>query len=388
MSDETGKAKLFAALARAGTAARAVHKGAKHEQGYKYASSEALFEEARPHLHDNGLTIVPTGCHVHAERIDVPMSTRARGDHLAPAYVATLSYLVTHESGESIEVSRDWPVVPQAGRSLDKALAATATTALAYLVRDLLLLPRVDHEVDREPVEREARRSDRRAERGPGPKRPPAPGPRLGLPTSVPVDVAASVAGLVSELLSEIEALGGSSVLCPGKESRSYLGVAFEAAEAARDPQRAGKALAWLRKARDELVALGEPGDEQDTSEGGGASAGVPPSLGDDTPPPPSPHDEQAEAAAIAEAEAAAAEEESERAAIEAEAFESVADCAHPGLRIDGQLPFCVACNEVLRLNEVEAIAAAQGVTLSGKPGKHSRLTLARAVAGMGGPNG
>jgi len=51
-----------------------------------------------------------------------------------------------------------WPVVPDRGRPPDKALASALTTSLAYLLRDLLLMPRVD------PADDLAGREDRPAQ--------------------------------------------------------------------------------------------------------------------------------------------------------------------------------------------------------------------------------
>jgi hypothetical protein len=53
-------------------------------------------------------------------------------------------FLLLHTSGEERVLSTSWPVVPDKGRPLDKATASAATTSLAYLLRDLLLAPRVD----------------------------------------------------------------------------------------------------------------------------------------------------------------------------------------------------------------------------------------------------
>lgn len=145
----TKLAPLFAALAAAAKAAGAVGKGAKNEfHKYKYASAESIYEEGRAALHANGLALVP-------------VASTLGGDP-EKGYVVDLTFELTHAEGGSMTLHRTWPVVPDRGRPLDKALAAALTTALAYLVRDLLLLPRVDEEVDR--------REDRPQEKAP-PKR-------------------------------------------------------------------------------------------------------------------------------------------------------------------------------------------------------------------------
>jgi hypothetical protein len=53
-------------------------------------------------------------------------------------------FSLLHTSGEERQLSTAWPIVPDKGRPADKAAASAATTSLAYLLRDLLLAPRVD----------------------------------------------------------------------------------------------------------------------------------------------------------------------------------------------------------------------------------------------------
>ena len=52
-------------------------------------------------------------------------------------------------SGESQTDKADFPAQLKKGTPLDKAVAAALTTSLAYWLRDLLLIPRVDHEMDK-----------------------------------------------------------------------------------------------------------------------------------------------------------------------------------------------------------------------------------------------
>jgi hypothetical protein len=102
---------------------------------YRYASAEAIIGEATEAMKDTGLSLVP-------------LSKRLRA-----VAVGTISYyeleqrfLLIHPSGESVPLEIVWPVVPDRGRPLDKAIATAATSSLAYLLRDLLLMPRVDPE--------------------------------------------------------------------------------------------------------------------------------------------------------------------------------------------------------------------------------------------------
>lgn len=154
-------ANLFAALAKAAAAAGAVGKDAVNaHHRYKYASAESILEEARGPLHANGLALVPLSAAI-----------------VSDGQVLDLAWLLTHASGERLAVTRQWPVVVGNGRPADKAVAAAATTALAYVLRDLLLLPRVDEEVDRREDKPDSRPAPKRAPKGPAPKAPPKAAP-------------------------------------------------------------------------------------------------------------------------------------------------------------------------------------------------------------------
>ena len=58
-------------------------------------------------------------------------------------YEVHRSFLLMHSSGECIQLKTEWPVCPDKARPLDKAVASAVTTSLAYLLRDLLCMPRV-----------------------------------------------------------------------------------------------------------------------------------------------------------------------------------------------------------------------------------------------------
>jgi hypothetical protein len=129
--DETQmQGALFGALAKAQKAAKAVGKDSKNSfHRYAYASAEAIYAECREHLSDHGVTVLPTSSHIDVREGQAMM---VRG------------YLVAHEGGGSLGCVQEWPVVPEKGRPLDKAVASADTTSLAYFLRSLLLLPRVD----------------------------------------------------------------------------------------------------------------------------------------------------------------------------------------------------------------------------------------------------
>lgn len=145
-------ALLFAALAAATAAADAVGKRATMSMGstrYKYASSEDVITEAREALSACGLAMLCTDASL------IPLAQTADGDGvLATQWQAHCIYLLVHSSGESIQVESRTPVMPGAGRPLDKAMATAKTYDLAYTLRSLLLLPRVDpREIAEEPVD-------------------------------------------------------------------------------------------------------------------------------------------------------------------------------------------------------------------------------------------
>lgn len=136
MSDES-KAKLTtinAAIVAAQASAQAVAKNAKNTHAnYKYASSEDVIEEARAALNGAGLALIPL-------RHDI---VRADG-----TYEVKGRYALIHESGGQLEIEGSFSVFDMLGpgKKNDKAEASARTYLLAYTLRDLLLLPRVEEE--------------------------------------------------------------------------------------------------------------------------------------------------------------------------------------------------------------------------------------------------
>lgn len=131
---------LNAALARAILSASAVEKGSQNTfHRYKYASAEAIIEEARVPLASEGL------------------ATSLLAYTLTPAHDASYfadlnaTYILTHSSGQERTYTSVTPVIVEKGRPADKAVATALTYSLGYFLRGLLLLPRVDegHDVDK-----------------------------------------------------------------------------------------------------------------------------------------------------------------------------------------------------------------------------------------------
>lgn len=125
---------IAAALVTAQKAAHAVEKGSKNTfHRYAYASAEDVIEASRKALAAGDLALLPLGYEVSEDCGRL----RAR-------------YALLHASGDKLELSSETPVVPEKGRPLDKAVATAKTYDLSYLLRGLLLLPRVEEgtEVD------------------------------------------------------------------------------------------------------------------------------------------------------------------------------------------------------------------------------------------------
>lgn len=124
--------ELAKALVNAQQSAQAVHKDSRNEwHKYAYASAEAIISEARTALSCAGLALLPVSWSV----VD---GARVR-----------VKYRLVHISGESMDLDTETSVVPEKGRPQDKAEACALTYSLSYLLRGLLLLPRVEDEPDR-----------------------------------------------------------------------------------------------------------------------------------------------------------------------------------------------------------------------------------------------
>ncbi len=160
-----GKQALATALVAAIRACESVPHDANVAFGkvaYAYTSSEAIFREARTALAANGLAVIPIEQSVNG-------SERTGPDR----FELISKRLLMHSSGESILCTSAWPIIPENGRPLDKATAAADTLSLAYFLRDLLQLPRVD------PADEVARRNDTARAAAPAPKKEKAAKPPL-----------------------------------------------------------------------------------------------------------------------------------------------------------------------------------------------------------------
>jgi pyruvate/2-oxoglutarate dehydrogenase complex dihydrolipoamide acyltransferase (E2) component len=151
-----GRPEIARALSQAQQKCRAVEKdGWNAFHRYHYASSESIIAEAKDALADSGLALIPLEQTIdgHEKTGEARFELRRR-------------FCLLHSSGEWLPINVAWPVCPEKGRPLDKAAAIAATQSLAYLLRDLLLMPRVEAEDDM------AGRQDRHP---PAPTPPPTP---------------------------------------------------------------------------------------------------------------------------------------------------------------------------------------------------------------------
>lgn len=163
--------EMAAAIVDAQQRARAVGKDAKNTfHGYKYASAEAMIEEARGALSDAGLALMQVGWTLEGERCESAVETKS-GRGVIVGRVAVV-YRLLHKSGAFVEWVASTPVLPERGRPEDKAEMAALTANLGYVLRGLLLLPREDAESSINQRDDRPREETRREERREAP--PPA----------------------------------------------------------------------------------------------------------------------------------------------------------------------------------------------------------------------
>lgn len=128
------RANLYAALVKAQQSVKPVEKDSKNSfHHYRYASSEDVISESRRALSSCGLAFAPTSYLVSHDESGMMLSAL---------------YVLAHESGESMEVRSQTPIIPEKGRPEDKATATAKTYNLAYTLRGVLLIERVEEGVN------------------------------------------------------------------------------------------------------------------------------------------------------------------------------------------------------------------------------------------------
>lgn len=171
--------KLAMAIVAAQASAEMTEKdGTNNFHRYDYVSAEQLIHKCSAWLNGAGLALVPLMSSLMpfeapAGGGEGDRDTKAQEAKGRPTFILQRHYLLVHDSGECLELSQDWPVVPEKGRPTDKAVAVADTSSLAYMLRNLVLVPRVDEGEDFNEAPPAARRDDRRDDRREEPKREP-----------------------------------------------------------------------------------------------------------------------------------------------------------------------------------------------------------------------
>ncbi len=131
------KSNIAAALLKAQQAIESVKKDATNSfHRYNYTSAEEMIGACRKALHDHGLVATRA-----TWGIDKDIGEFG-------CIVSTMT-LMHADSGERIDAPITWPIVPEKGRPMDKAIAASLTSSLSYWLRDLLMLPREEEGMDK-----------------------------------------------------------------------------------------------------------------------------------------------------------------------------------------------------------------------------------------------
>lgn len=128
-----GKVQLAKGILAAQRKCKPVEHDKRNEyQKFNYASSEAVITEGRDALLSANLALIP---------LELTLDGWEReGEN---RFELIRQYILVHESGEAIVFFTRWPVMVEKGRPLDKATAIADTLSLSYLLRDLLLMPRI-----------------------------------------------------------------------------------------------------------------------------------------------------------------------------------------------------------------------------------------------------
>lgn len=122
--------KTYVALAKAQSEVEWVQKSASNSHHrYNYVPVDMMVRACKKALINNGLVLVPVGWELR--------ETTAIGRWI----------LHSNDGGESVPLSFEMPVLESKGRAGDKAYLAAQSSALKYLLRDLLMVPMLEEEV-------------------------------------------------------------------------------------------------------------------------------------------------------------------------------------------------------------------------------------------------
>lgn len=136
------------ALVQMQAAVKGVEKdGSNSFHRYKYATAEAIIEEAKPALAASGVVVLP----ISAEIV-------RSGEAATLHRVFRVCWPTRDGEDQLADMTLDWPIIPEKGRPWDKAHAGALTSSLAYFLRDLLLMPRVEEGTDMDSGDRDRTR--------------------------------------------------------------------------------------------------------------------------------------------------------------------------------------------------------------------------------------
>ena len=147
--DAEARRRFCAALAEAQRHAKMVGKdGTNAFHKYAYTTAESVIEEVRICLSSFGLALSKTDSRI--------VESAMQGYELiGKDQVRTFRYCslvttweLTHKDGYSRTIGVEWPIVPEKGRPIDKAVAVADTSTISYLLRDVLCLTRKDADDD------------------------------------------------------------------------------------------------------------------------------------------------------------------------------------------------------------------------------------------------
>ena len=120
------KTTLSTALAAAQASADRIDKDSRNDFArYDYTSAEALMAMWTKIGEAHGLSLYPAALNIEGG-------------------VLRTCWILEHAESEGTrEIRMDWPIVEAKGKPMDKAVASARTSSLGYLIRDLLIAPRV-----------------------------------------------------------------------------------------------------------------------------------------------------------------------------------------------------------------------------------------------------
>jgi hypothetical protein len=124
------EATLVRSLHAAQWEANRIDKDSKNTfSNYDYTSAESMMSMWTEISGRHGLSLFPVELNIRYSPGDPP--------------ILQTTWLLSHIRGEDRTLTMEWPVVTGKGKPMDKAIASARTSSLGYLIRDLLIAPRI-----------------------------------------------------------------------------------------------------------------------------------------------------------------------------------------------------------------------------------------------------